>query len=191
VVGTLFLMAMWALALAAAALALWRGKRPIPRALIVDQASRYAFLFVVGGIGVFGFAANAFYTEETARSTGWAVSPFQFDIAFAYLGLGVAGIYAAFRGFAARLAIGIFAGVFLIGAGLGQLRELFDGNALVADNLGGVVTTHFLTPLALFALLWLGRGQGAAALRVESAQAALKESEAALRALAEGSNRPL
>lgn len=51
-------------------------------------------------------------------------SPFQFEVGVANLGIGCAGLYAAFRSFEARLATNLVLACFLIGAGIGHIRDI-------------------------------------------------------------------
>ena len=77
----------------------------------------------------------------------------------ANLGLGLAAIYAAFRGFEARVAVGIAAACFLIGAGIGHVRDILATGNLAPGNAGPIMVTDFLTPTAIVVLLILASGK--------------------------------
>jgi hypothetical protein len=118
---TLVPILLWLAALASAAVAIWQGPRPIDRSFVIDRLLRYLFVFPLGLLGLWAFFGHVFFAEQSAASIGWAPSPFQYEIGVANLGLALAALYAAFRGFEARLAVAIAAAYFLIGAGIGHI----------------------------------------------------------------------
>ena len=145
---------LWVAALACAGMAIWREPRPVLPSFAVDRLLRYVFLFPLGVQGLWAFIGHVFFPQQSAASIGWATSPFQYEVGVANLGLGLACIYAAFRGFEARVAAGIVAACFLLGAGIGHVRDLLTTGNLAPGNTGPIMLTDFLTHIALFALLF-------------------------------------
>lgn len=145
---------LWLAALACAAVAVWQGPLPIDRSFVIDRLLRYLFLFPLGLLGLWAFIGHVFFAGQSAASIGWAPSPFQYEVGVANLGLGLASLYAAFRGFEARLAVAIAAACFLIGAGFGHIRDIVVAGNLAPGNAGPIMVTDFLTPLAILALLF-------------------------------------
>jgi hypothetical protein len=94
-------------------------------------------------------------------------------VGVANLGLGLASIYAAFRGFEARLAVGIAAACFLIGAGVIHIVDIVDKGNFAPGNAGPIMITDFLTPVAGLVLLFLASGK----LRPNSAATLALEAE--------------
>ncbi|HWT31008.1 MAG TPA: DUF6790 family protein, partial [Propylenella sp.] len=98
-------------------------------------------------------------------------------------------IYAAFRGFEARLAVAIAAASFLIGAGIGHLRDIAATGNLAPGNAGPIMVTDFLTPIAVLGLLyfasekWKPKSAATLALEaeLENARKAMREYRQALR----------
>ena len=115
---------LWVVALACAGIAILREPRPVLQSFVVDRLLRYLFLFPLGVQGLWAFIGHVFFAQQSAASIGWATSPFQYEVGVANLGLGLASIYAAFRGFEARVAAGIVAACFLLGAGIGHIRDI-------------------------------------------------------------------
>jgi hypothetical protein len=148
-------VALWLAALAAAAVAVWRALRPVTPRLIADKLVRYLFVFPLGLQGLWVFFAYMFLPEETSSAIGWAPSPFQFEVGVANLGLGLASLYAAFKGFEARAAVAIAVACFLAGAGVGHIMDLLAGDNLTPGNSGPVLITDFLTPIVVLILLIL------------------------------------
>jgi hypothetical protein len=147
----------WLAALAAAGIAIVRAPKPVARDFVIDRLLRYLLLFPVGLMGIWGGIGHIFFAEEAARAIGWQPSPFQYEVGVANLGVGAAGLYAAFSRFEARLAANLMSGCFLIGAGVGHIREIVNVGNLAPGNAGPILLTDFLTPIAIFALLWLAR----------------------------------
>jgi Na+/melibiose symporter-like transporter len=150
---------LWVAALACAGVAVWREPRPIMRNFVIDRLLRYLFLFPLGLQGLWAFIGHVFFAEQAAASIGWANTPFQYEVGVANLGLGLASLYAAFRGFEARLAVAIAAACFLIGAGLVHIRDIVTQGNLAPGNAGPIMITDFLTPIAILVLLVLASGK--------------------------------
>src|ERR1044072_8454591 len=104
---TLVPILLWVAALASAVVAIWQGPRPIDRSFVIDRLLLYLFVFPLGLLGLWAFLGHVFFAEQSAASIGWAPSPFQYEVGVANLGLALAALYAAFRGFEARLAVAI------------------------------------------------------------------------------------
>ncbi len=144
---------LWVAALLCAGAAMWREPRPVPRGFVIDRLLRYLFLFPLGVQGLWAFVGHVFFAEQAAASIGWANTPFQYEVGVANLGLGLASIYAAFRGFEARLAAGIVAACFLIGAGIIHVVDIVAQGNLAPGNAGPILVTDFLTPVVILVLL--------------------------------------
>ena len=163
---------LWAAALACAGIAVWRGPRPIDSNFVVDRLLRYLFVFPLGLQGLWAFVGHVLFAEESAAAIGWARSPFQYEVGAANLGLGLASLYATFKGFEARVAVGIAASCFLLGAGIGHIRDIIATDNLAPGNAGPIMVTDFLTPIAVTVLLYfaseLWRPKSAATLALEA-----------------------
>lgn len=144
---------LWVAALVATGIAVGRAPRPILRSFAIDRLLRYLFLFPLGIQGLWAFVGHVFFAEQAAASIGWANTPFQYEVGVANLGLGLASIYAAFRGFEARLAVAIVASCFLIGAGIIHIVDIASQGNLAPGNAGPILFTDFLTPIAVLVLL--------------------------------------
>jgi hypothetical protein len=179
---------LWVAALACAGVAIWREPRPVLRGFVVDRLLRYLFLFPLGLQGLWAFIGHVFFAEQAAASIGWANTPFQYEVGVANLGLGLAAIYAAFKGFEARLAVAIVGACFLIGAGIIHIVDIVGRGNLAPGNAGPILVTDFLTPLAILVLLafasekWRPKSPATIALEAELdvARKALRDYRAAL-----------
>jgi hypothetical protein len=179
---------LWVAAFACAGVAIWRAPLPMLRGFAVDRLLRYLFLFPLGLQGLWAFVGHVFFAEQAAASIGWANTPFQYEVGVANLGLGLASIYAAFRGFEARFAVAIVAACFLIGAGVIHIVDIVARGNLAPGNAGPILVTDFLTPIAIFVLLffasekWKPKSAATVALEAELdvARKALRDYRAAL-----------
>jgi hypothetical protein len=143
-----------------AAIALARSRRPLARAFVLDRLLRYVFIFPVGLMGLWAALGHIVFPARVAQGIGWPTSPFQFEVGVANLGIGLAGVYAAFRSFEARLAINLALASFLIGAGVGHIRDIITAGNFAPGNAGPILFTDLITPAAIFVLLWLTRSHG-------------------------------
>jgi len=144
---------LWVAAIVFAAVAVWRGPRPIQQGFVVERLLRYLFVFPLGLLGLWAFVGHVFFPVQAAADIGWQPSPFQFEVGYANLGLGLASLYAAYTTFYARVAVAIAVSCFLIGAGIGHVHDIIEFGNLTPGNAGPILVTDFLTPMTVIALL--------------------------------------
>ena len=120
----------------------------------------YAFLFwlLVIGVGVTGiiaFSGHFFKADEIAEKIGWPKgNPFQREIAFTNLGIGIAGLMCFFFKGGFWLAVIVMYSVFSIGAGFGHIYEQRKNENAAEYNTGAFVAFDILMPVVLIAL-WI------------------------------------
>lgn len=173
----------WVAAVACWGIAVWRGPRPIPRWFAVDRALRYIFIFPLGLLGIWAFVGHVMFPLRSAAAIGWQPSPFQFEVGYANLGIGLASLYAAFTTFYARVAVAIAASCFLVGAGIGHVHDIVAYGNLTAGNAGPILVTDFLTPMAALTLLILSARRPRRRLKSPDSQALEAEMEVARQAM--------
>ncbi len=116
-------------------------------------------LFVVGvaGSGIGGFVAHVFLSDDIADSIGWPTgSPFQLEVGFANLAIGILGAVAAGRRDGFREATVIAVTVFGVGATVVHLLDIRETGNLAPGNTAQNVS-NLLRPLLLIILLALSR----------------------------------
>ena len=94
-------------------------------------------LFIIGvaGNGIGGFIAHVFISDEIADSIGWDTgSPFQLEVGFANLAIGILGAIAAERRDGFREATVIAATVFAVGATFVHIRDILEAGNLAPGN---------------------------------------------------------
>lgn len=134
------------------------ARQPAPRRPL-DLARallRYINLFPVGLMGLWGALGHIVFPAQSAAAIGWATSPFQTEVGLANLGMGLAGVIAAFwRDWGFRAAVAVMMAGFLGGAGINHIIEIGRTGNLAAGNAGPILYTDLLTPLLLIILLAL------------------------------------
>jgi hypothetical protein len=89
----LYLIVFAFLALFGALLHLIVSKRGRTPTRIIEIALLYWFVIAIGASGIFAFAGHTFRANRVAASIGWpAGNPFQQEVAFADLALGILGV---------------------------------------------------------------------------------------------------
>lgn len=146
-------VAAWLAALLVASGVLLRGPRPLTASRVADVLLRWILVFPVGLTSLWGALGHIAFPQVAAASIGWAPSPFQYEVGVANLGIGLAGLYAAFRGFEARLATALMVAAFLGGAAIGHVRDIVTAGNLAPGNAGPILVTDVATPLAILLLL--------------------------------------
>jgi len=117
-----------------------------------ERLTRYLLLLPVGITGLWGFYYHAFYPEFAAQMIGWATSPFQFEVAVANLGIGLAGIIGIWRSRDFALATIIVVSCLFWGAAFGHIRLIIEQADFAPGNAGSMLYTDILIPFSL----WLG-----------------------------------
>jgi len=106
----------------------------VPDDTFMDSAMRW-LLFLPGGfMFLASFVMHSVFAKKTAASIGWQTNGFQYEIAFASLGLGLAGIIAAVSTSAAWLPIAVAQSVFLLLAGVNHIREMVQKKNFAPGN---------------------------------------------------------
>ena len=103
----------------------------------------------VGLSGIWGFYYHAFEPEMSAAFIGWKNTPFQFEVAMANLGMGLAGIIGFWRTVEFALATWVFTASFLWGAAYGHVKQMIETGNMAAGNAGPIFYTDILIPLVL------------------------------------------
>lgn len=90
--------------------------------------------------------------DVMANAIGFARTPFQFEIAFANVGMAVMGFRAVTASARERITIGLGAGMFLWGATIGHLYQWFANGDHAPGNTGGILVCDVLIPAVMIFL---------------------------------------
>jgi hypothetical protein len=162
-----FTLTFLVLGLIAAAISLWRSRRPLTASLVVEDVFAYFLLFSIGISFFYNFVFHVFFGDMAADLIGWQQSPFQAEVGFASLGFSVVG-FLAFRGvFGVRVAAVAAVSCFLLGAAGGHVYQMITNNNFAPGNAGVIFYTDIAIPIIGFALLWLEHRWGHESAAVE------------------------
>jgi hypothetical protein len=100
-------------------------------------------LFYCFGLGmIYAWYFHAFQSPLVAPTIGWQPSPFEWELAWAELGIGVIGVLSLWRSYDMRLATTLAAAIFAFGA--------------AAQHIHQIVALHNYAPGNAGAILWFG-----------------------------------
>jgi hypothetical protein len=136
----------WALALIGVEAPGTHGSTPFD-----ELALRWMLFFGLSILG--GAITHTVFAKDTAKSIGWETSGFQYEVGFASLGMGLAGIYASVVDEPkAWVAASIAGGLFLLLAGLNHIVEIVRDKNYAPGNTA-IVLSDLGVPISLLALL--------------------------------------
>jgi len=139
----------------AAGISLLNKPKPLRTNTVAEAFFAYYMLFPIGISNVVNFVFHVFFGEMAAKFIGWEDSPFQAEVGFASLGVGIAGIIAFRASLPFRVATLITPWVFALGAGAGHIYQMIAAHNFSPGNVGLVLPSNFLIPLTGFVFLWL------------------------------------
>ena len=118
-----------------------------------EQALRWSLYVALGWTAAVGSLMHTVFARSTAASIGWKTSGFQYEVGFANLAVGLAGIYAgSVDSPPAWIAASIAGGTFLALAGCYHIVEIVRDRNYAPGNTAILISDLGL-PISLFALL--------------------------------------
>jgi len=96
---------------------------------------------------------HALTPERSAAFIGWQTSPFQFEVAAANLGLGLAAVMAFRAGQGFKAAVVVIGAVFLLGAAIVHIRDMVVAHNFAPGNAGAIFYWDIILPITLIGLL--------------------------------------
>jgi hypothetical protein len=136
-----------------AGLSLWKRRRALTSAEIIEAWLSYYCLFSIGLFYVYNFIMHVFFGKMSASYIGWEESPFQLEVGFASLGFGVVGTLAFRKDFGLRLAAITGPAFFMWGAAGGHLYQMIANHNFAPGNAGGMFWADIFLPVIGFVLL--------------------------------------
>jgi hypothetical protein len=118
-VGNYFLTFLL-IGLVVASISLLNKPKPLRSSTVSDALFSYYLLFAIGISNLLNFVFHVFFGDMAAKFIGWENSPFQAEVGFASLGIGIAGVIAFRASLPFRFATLIPPVVFSLGAAGGS-----------------------------------------------------------------------
>ncbi len=117
------------------------------------DAIRWMLYLPMGWMAIVSGVMHTVFAKSTAKNIGWERSPFQYELGFVCLGLGVAGIVSAHLGSDAWIPLAIVYTSFLVFAGINHVIEMFKKSNFAPGNTL-VLLYDFGLPISFWALLF-------------------------------------
>jgi hypothetical protein len=141
--------------LVAALVSLLAKPKPLRINTVVEAFFSYYMLFTIGMSNLVNFVFHVFFGDTAAKFIGWENSPFQAEVGFASLGIGIAGVIAYKASLPFRFATLIPPSVFSLGAAGGHIYQMIAAHNFSPGNVGLVLPSDILIPVIGFVFLWL------------------------------------
>ena len=141
--------------LIAAGISLLNRPKPLRINTVAEAFFSYYLLFTIGINNLVNFVFHVFVGDMAAKFIGWENSPFQAEVGFASLGVGIAGVIAFKASLPFRFATLIPPSAFSLGAGGGHIYQMLVAHNFSPGNVGLVLPSNFLIPITGFVFLWL------------------------------------
>jgi hypothetical protein len=124
----------------------------------IDIYWREVTFWAIGLAFLYYGLLHAFFQEASSRYIGWQPSPFEFELGFAEIGIGVAAILSRTRTYDMRLAVTIIFGIFSLGAAAQHIYYIACCGNMSPGNAGVILWFgDIILPLILFYLAWMAR----------------------------------
>ena len=153
-VGNYF-VTFFIIGLIAAGISLLNKPKPLRISEVAEALLSYHLLFAIGINNLINFMFHVFVGDIAAKFIGWENSPFQAEVGFASLGVGIAGVIAFKASLPFRFATLIPPWTFSLGAAGVHIYQMMAAHNLSPGNVGLVLPIDILMPFIGFAFLWL------------------------------------
>jgi hypothetical protein len=141
--------------LLAAVISLSNKPKPLTINVVSEALFSYYLLFTIGINNLVNFVFHVFFGDTAAKFIGWENSPFQAEVGFASLGVGIAGVIAFKASLPFRFAALIPPSFFSLGAAGGHIYQMIVAKNFSPGNVGLVLPIDILMPIVGFVFLWL------------------------------------
>ena len=142
------------LGLVAAVISIAKKPKPLQISEVSEALLSYYLLFAVGINNLINFVFHVFFGDMAAKFIGWENSPFQAEVGFASLGVGIAGVIAFKASLPFRFATLIPPSAFSWGAASGHIYQMIVAHNFSPGNVGLVLPIDILMPFIGFGFLW-------------------------------------
>jgi len=150
-----YFVTFFIIGLVAAVISLAKKPKPLRIGEAGEAFLSYYLLFAIGINNLINFVFHVFLGDIAAKFIGWENSPFQAEVGFASLGVGIAGVIAFKASLPFRFATLIPPSAFSWGAAGGHIYQMIAAHNFSPGNVGLVLPIDIIMPFIGFAFLWL------------------------------------
>ena len=122
---------------------------------VAERYLSWLLLLAVGVQGIWAGVTHVFFPETGARYIGWQTSPFQTELGFADLSIGVVAVLSFWQGLEFKAAVVAYIALFYIGVGCGHIRDMRVSGNRAKGNFGALLTMTLIKAVGLPVLLFL------------------------------------
>jgi hypothetical protein len=150
-----YFVSFFIIGLVSAGISLINKPKPLRINTVVEAFFSYYLLSTIGVNNLLNFVFHVFFGDMAAKFIGWENSPFQAEVGFASLGVGIAGVIAFKASLPFRFATLIPPWAFSLGAAGGHVYQMIVAHNFSPGNVGLVLPIDILMPIVGFVFLWL------------------------------------
>lgn len=144
------------IALIGAGIQMINEKKGISASRRIDILLSWIFLVIIGLGGIWAFIGHTVFADRVAESIGWPPgNPFQQEVALANLAIGVLGLLSFRISGSFRVATIIAYSIFMFGAGIGHVWQIYSMGNMAINNAGPVLWMDLLLPVVIIILYLL------------------------------------
>lgn len=126
------------------------------KAEIYKTILQYFIVVIIGFGSLWGFVGHMFLSDNVASSIGWDEgSPFQLELAFYHLGIGLAGLMCIWYRDSLWAGVVVVKSVFLYGAAYVHISDILVNQNFSQSNTGAVLVGDIVFPSILLVMLVL------------------------------------
>lgn len=152
-----YMTTLFVVGLIVAAVKILRLRRPRTSVIVSGIFIETLLLYGVGVSLVVNFVMHSVFGDYAAKTIGWAQSPFQLELAFMSLGVGVTAIlvHGRWAPFQSKAAVLIGFAIFGFGAAGGHVYQMIANHDFAANNTGLLLVNDFLINIvAVGFIIW-------------------------------------
>ncbi|HWK66134.1 MAG TPA: DUF6790 family protein [Rhizobiaceae bacterium] len=135
-----------------------RASSPLKGPIVVEKLFFWFIFFSIGVAYCYNGVVHIVGHEMAAALIGWADSPFQIELGFASLGIGLVGLIAPWKSIHMRFAVIVPTACFLWGAAGVHVHSMITEGNFAPGNAGVIFWTDIIVPIIGLFFLWLQRG---------------------------------
>ncbi len=118
----------------------------------------WLLFFMTGIVSLWAALGHLMQPEKTAANIGWLSSPFQREMGFTNLAMGIAGVIAPWQPMPYQLCLIIVFSILWWGCAYGHVKEAIEKHNFAVHNTGPMLYTTILVPPLLWGLYLLSQG---------------------------------
>jgi hypothetical protein len=116
-----------------------------------EELLQNGVVYLIGWAGIGAGISHLLFAKKTSTSIGWTPSPFETEVGFADLAMGIAGVMASGQPTSFWFAVIVVNAIFRVGCGIGHVRDMVQRHNLATNN-----TKILLVDFGVPAFLLLG-----------------------------------